>query len=407
MKAEASGVKEAFAARLRKLVESSQFTYTTLDDLRRRFGFNTVVHVFDVPRLLKILDVGYEVVRDLLNTARLRESIERVGVLTPITVAYSPQLKALVVLDGGTRIEAINPSTPVNWRIVDIDVTDEFELAVALAYALNTMLNKFSMEAVAGLYRRFRGVFAKFHLSSRDVLGFYISEVGRGTRLNNAFSQARAIVVNAPGDVAKRALKVLAILEDGLRGNRSGEARRLRGLVSQVEEPAAFLADLALAIAGETMCYRHRGSAGLPIKAIQYAKEVIKQYLAEKPTEEDWVKLLARGLDYAARASACRERIKDAAGDKAEVALQLFEQYLREVRSFRKSTDIVTIAAYATVKALLQDKSMPVEETVGKVAEVFGIPFGSLLSTYRFLNKKLTAGQTPQPPSPGGGGGGA
>ncbi|MCG2894888.1 MAG: hypothetical protein L7H05_01490 [Vulcanisaeta sp.] len=179
-----SAVKE-FDELKRRALENSRVIRMNLNSLIRRFDVSEVVHIFDAP--VKLPDffpdsvrstVSYSKITRLIDIAITRDAIANYGVILPLVVAFSPVSRRLWVLDGGTRMEALDASKVVDWKVLYIDKDQFFDpessktaMAVALSIAISTLVGKASRTVACALYNKFKPFFASLGLTQKDVMG--------------------------------------------------------------------------------------------------------------------------------------------------------------------------------------------------------------------------------------------
>ena len=169
----------------RQALENSKVVRTSLTSLDRKFDISEVVHIFDAPVKLPDLfpekvreSVSYSKITKLIDIAVTREAIGNYGVILPLVVAYSPISRRLWVLDGGTRMEALDASKVVDWKILYLSQNQFFDpesskmaMAVAISIAISTLVGKSTRTVACALFNKFKPFFASLGLTQRDVMG--------------------------------------------------------------------------------------------------------------------------------------------------------------------------------------------------------------------------------------------
>jgi hypothetical protein len=169
----------------RQALENSKVVRTSLASLDRKLDISEVVHIFDAPVKLPDLfpekvrsSVSYSKITKLIDIAVTREAIGNYGVILPLVVAYSPISRRLWVLDGGTRMEALDASKVVDWKILYINQNQFFDpesskmaMAVAISIAISTLVGKSTRTVACALFNKFKPFFASLGLTQRDVMG--------------------------------------------------------------------------------------------------------------------------------------------------------------------------------------------------------------------------------------------
>jgi hypothetical protein len=292
-----SAVKE-FDELKRKALENSRVIRTNLSSLIRRFDISEVVHIFDAPVKLPDLfpdsvrnAVSYSKITRLIDIAITRDAIANYGVILPLVVAISPLSHRLWVLDGGTRMEALDASKTVDWKVLYIDKYQFFDpessriaMAVALSIAISTLVGKASRSVACALFNKFKPFFASLGLTQRDVMGSVVCvEPVEG----KATSELRDIVGRAfllldsdptlPEDVKVAGKALLMKLNDILslrsriakpkteeeKETRKGLGRLIVSLKTKLGayvkeeggEPDVVLKRTVVSLAGDLLCY--------------------------------------------------------------------------------------------------------------------------------------------------------
>jgi hypothetical protein len=276
----------------RQALENSKVVRTSLASLDRKFDISEVVHIFDAPVKLPDLfpekvrsSVSYSKITKLIDIAVTREAIGNYGVILPLVVAYSPISRRLWVLDGGTRMEALDASKIVDWKILYIDQNQFFDpesskmaMAVAISIAISTLVGKSTRTVACALFNKFKPFFVSLGLTQRDVLGSIVcTEPVEG----KSTAELRELVGNAvllldsdptlPEDVKLAGKALLLKLRDILnlrartqeRETRKGLGKLILSLRTKLGvyvreeggEPAVVLKRTVVSLAGDLLCY--------------------------------------------------------------------------------------------------------------------------------------------------------
>ncbi len=276
----------------RQALENSKVVRTSLASLDRKFDISEVVHIFDAPVKLPDLfpekvrsSVSYSKITKLIDIAVTREAIGNYGVILPLVVAYSPISRRLWVLDGGTRMEALDASKVVDWKILYIDQNQFFDpesskmaMAVAISIAISTLVGKSTRTVACALFNKFKPFFVSLGLTQRDVLGSIVcTEPVEG----KSTAELRELVGNAvllldsdptlPEDVKLAGKALLLKLRDILnlrartqeRETRKGLGKLILSLRTKLGvyvreeggEPAVVLKRTVVSLAGDLLCY--------------------------------------------------------------------------------------------------------------------------------------------------------
>jgi hypothetical protein len=288
----ANSVVGEFEELKRQALENSKVVRTSLASLDRKLDISEVVHIFDAP--VKLPDLFPEKVRELVSYSKItklidiavtREAIGNYGVILPLVVAYSPISRRLWVLDGGTRMEALDASKVVDWKILYIDQNQFFDpesskmaMAVAISIAISTLVGKSTRTVACALFNKFKPFFTGLGLTQRDVLGSIVcTEPVEG----KSTAELRELVGNAvllldsdpvlPEDVKLAGKALLLKLRDILnlrartpeRETRKGLGKLILSLKTKLGvyvreeggEPAVVLKRTVVSLAGDLLCY--------------------------------------------------------------------------------------------------------------------------------------------------------
>ena len=123
-----------FVSLFRKYNEDSTIVRASLNDLLAQLGLDPsyarIYHILDIFEVEPDMTVklGVKVnfnyrkyTKNILDVVTVRQAIAARGVIHPILIAVSRDRNIVWVLDGGTRIETIDYTTVVDWKIINVD----------------------------------------------------------------------------------------------------------------------------------------------------------------------------------------------------------------------------------------------------------------------------------------------
>ncbi len=332
-------------SRVREVIQNSVIYRGTIVDLINELNLPTnadVLHIFDLPQIKYGINFNYKGFTRLLDVAMLRKSIEEVGVINPITVAKGNN--RLWIIDGGTRIEAINPDTIVDWRILNINPEDSIDdLIIALTIALNTMMSKFTLNVAVSVYTKLLPVFKMRNINDSDVFGVnmpYVSEYRhtRYKRLSIIANHTLGKLTRISDDETRlRAVAVINSLHAAL-SRKSKTLRTLSGKLITFSDPAEVLYDAVMYVVSLLSCRRYNTAyvdvANLLINALRESPKPIK-------------------VDYTIRMLICTHKMRKLCGDCSN-AVELMRNLVRK----GVATPIAAAAALTYVKPELRDTAL-------------------------------------------------
>lgn len=351
--------------KVRDVIQNSVIYRGTIMDLLSELNLPRdadVLHIFDLPQMKYRINFNYRSFTRLLDVAMLRKSIEEVGVINPITVAKGNN--RLWVIDGGTRIEAINPDTVIDWRVLSINPEDSIDdLIIALTIALNTMMSKFTLNVAVSVYTKLLPIFKMRNITDSDVFGInmpYVSEY-RHTRYRSLL----AITNNTLGKLTRisddetrlRAVAVINSLHTAL-GRKSKTLRTLSRKLLAFSDPAEVMYDAVMYVVSLLSCRRYNTAyvdvANLLINALRESPKPIK-------------------VDYTVRLLVCMHKMRKLCGDCSN-AVELMRDLVRK----GVATPIAAAAALTYVKPGLRDTAL----------ETFNVDRHSLIYNMRKLSQE-------------------
>ena len=375
----------------KQALENSKVVRTSLASLDRKFDISEVVHIFDAPVKLPDLfpekvrsSVSYSKITKLIDIAVTREAIGNYGVILPLVVAYSPISRRLWVLDGGTRMEALDASKIVDWKILYIDQNQFFDpesskmaMAVAISIAISTLVGKSTRTVACALFNKFKPFFVGLGLTQRDVLGSIVcTEPVEG----KSTAELRELVGNAvllldsdpalPEDVKVAGKALLLKLRDILnlrartpeKETRKGLGKLILSLRTKLGvyvreeggEPAVVLKRTVVSLAGDLLCYGYEPPSN-----------------DLKDTLEKLLRVGGAVIDYKRQKASCKAKLR-----KSLLKLGLSESLTNEILEALENTKAWTgkrppVVAASVLDFIRSITTVPIRQT--ELASMFAV----------------------------------
>ena len=375
----------------RLALENSRVVRTSLASLARKLDISEVVHIFDAPVKLPDLfpenvrnSVSYSKITRLIDIAITREAIGNYGVILPLVVAISPISRRLWILDGGTKMETLDASKIVDWKILYVSQNWFFDpesskiaMAVAISITLNTLAEKNTERLACVLFNKFKPFFAELGLTQRDVLG---SVVCTETVEGKSTAELRELVGNAvllldsdpvlPEDVKVAGKALLLKLRDILnlrartpeRETRKGLGKLILSLRTKLgvyvreegDEPDAVLKGTVVSLAGDLLCYGYEPPSN-----------------DLKDTLEKLLRVGGVVVDYKRQKVSCKAKLR-----KSLLKLGLSESLTNEVLEVLENTKAWTgkrppVVAASVLDYIRSITAIPIQQS--ELADMFAV----------------------------------